>query len=580
MRRRGKKVYYMRNIKKLKIKPVLAALLAILLCLTGCKNPSGPRDESKESPEETGAFTESESGVPGTGDSSETETGDPEETGSEETDPSENPGFVRPSAPTAFTDTTFYYDYPEIGVTYTNAIREDLTRFFLPAAIWGTVVNRGAEAGALTAEIDLETTFQTVKGFGGSGCWWTNHLENYTEEQLDEMLILLYTADGIGLTTFRHNIGGGQSAETPDNKAATVCVEEFEGFMNIERDEGMKVIRKLQSLGIDEFTLFMNSPPLRLLKNGDSRGADDGSSNLPRENYEAYVKYCADIMELYALAGVPVRYLSPINEPQWEWGTTHNLQEGCHYEYQEVFDFDKMLIEEVEKRGLWTKVSVPESAAWYDKPYTVTLVNSMYMDPVFRGHVDHIAVHDYGGTSLDKKNARMQYMMNGVLWEVHMTEWANTDSKTWKPGPPTTIARSVVEDFTILNCTQYEWWTLLEDGGQLGKKDEATGLMTLTKNGYALGQFSKFMTGATRVKLSLTDEADEVYGMAFIKNGQVIVNLNNEAEEPRTVSLAGISGVGHVYTTDADYDLQYTGDVDAAYGITLLPGSVNTIVFE
>ena len=54
--------------------------------------------------------------------------------------------------------------------------------------------------------------------------------------------------------------------------------------------------------------------------------------NLPEENNEAYADYFLTITEYFIEKGVPVKYISPINEPNWSWGNGgYHGQEGCFY---------------------------------------------------------------------------------------------------------------------------------------------------------------------------------------------------------------------------------------------------------
>lgn len=72
-------------------------------------------------------------------------------------------------------------------------------------------------------------------------------------------------------------------------------------------------------------------------------------SNLDKSKYEAFAKYFIDIAEHFISEGYPVKYISPINEPQWKWGGDSVWQEGCHYEPKEVFDCYLVFAKELEK---------------------------------------------------------------------------------------------------------------------------------------------------------------------------------------------------------------------------------------
>ena len=87
-------------------------------------------------------------------------------------------------------------------------------------------------------------------------------------------------------------------------------------------------------------------------------------SNLSPENYQAFASYVMDVAE--------VKFLSPINEPQWEWT---GGQEGAHYEPEQTTEVYLAFLDELENRGALegVKLSGPESGEWkghcvYEKP--------------------------------------------------------------------------------------------------------------------------------------------------------------------------------------------------------------------
>ena len=93
--------------------------------------------------------------------------------------------------------------------------------------------------------------------------------------------------------------------------------------------------------------LFANRPPARLTKSGYTSGEETGKSNLPPENEEQFAKYLVDITELFVKEGIPVTYLSPINEPQWDW---KSRQEGCHYEPEQVISLSRKVALELHEK--------------------------------------------------------------------------------------------------------------------------------------------------------------------------------------------------------------------------------------
>lgn len=493
-----------------------------------------------------------------------------------------NPVQTEPSA-TQSAVYSFWVEPTEVHMT--EQLIAKLNTAFPDTIKRGTVINAGQAAQGLCFTPDSNKKYQTVEGFGASGCWWACFSDTWTDAQLDEALNLLYSKQyGIGLTSFRHNIGGGTS-EGFSGKGATKCVELFPGYYDLSQDEqGVKVLYKLQSLGVDYFTLFMNSPPARMTKSGSTLGNIDGSSNLSEECYEEYASFCADIVELYEKAGIPVKYLSPVNEPQWEWKAS-TWQEGCHYTSAEVAKLDVLVAQEFARRGLTTKVSIPETAAWYDDIYSRYLVSQLYRDKNLEGKIDHIAGHSYGSKTQHKTALAEFYAQMKMELPVHQTEWCIEQSREEDPCR-LSVCRTLHDDLTILNCSLWEWWVAIEPpgshegGGALMFLDEQSDAVVPNIQFYYLGQYSRFVTGATRVELNTDTENEQVYGSAYVKDGKTILILTNESEQPQSVCFGSLSGTGEAWQTSQTLRLQYIGDVDAAAGFELAPQSVTTIVFE
>ena len=75
-----------------------------------------------------------------------------------------------------------------------------------------------------------------------------------------------------------------------------------------------------------------------------------------KKNYATFLVY---VMEHFAKKGFPFDYLSPVNEPQWDWGG--NSQEGTPATNEEIYILDKYLSNEFSKRGLPTQIVIGEA---------------------------------------------------------------------------------------------------------------------------------------------------------------------------------------------------------------------------
>src|SRR5436190_15770315 len=78
---------------------------------------------------------------------------------------------------------------------------------------------------------------QTVEGFGASGAWWPNDLVNFAAEVQDRVAALLFGPDGLALSVYRYNIGGGGVGVTvPARAPETFLVSP--GVYDWSRDPG------------------------------------------------------------------------------------------------------------------------------------------------------------------------------------------------------------------------------------------------------------------------------------------------------------------------------------------------------
>jgi len=188
-------------------------------------------------------------------------------------------------------------------------------------------------------------TIQTFEGWGTSACWWPQMIED--ETMAEEIARALFSADGLNLDIYRYNVGGGEN----DNPASRIWerarrtesfyvynpgTEQYE--YDFSRDaNARRMLDKAVEQGAKEVVLFCNSPHFSMTRSGQaSGGLEESVSNLPPENYQAFVDYLLTIADWFVEQGYPVSGISPINEPQWGWGGGWVGQEGCHYTPEET----------------------------------------------------------------------------------------------------------------------------------------------------------------------------------------------------------------------------------------------------
>ncbi len=280
---------------------------------------------------------------------------------------------------------------------------------------------------------------QALKGWGTSACWWSHYCKD--EAVQEEICELLYGNSGLGLNIYRYNIGGGTDennyrAQNPWRRTESVYVYDREtqnGRWDFTLDKTAKdVMRRCLNKGnIDTLIVFANSPHWSLTSTGQASGSlMEHTCNLPMANYRRFAENFLDTTQALIDEGFPVKYISPINEPQWKWGGSYVWQEGCHYEPEEMAMVMHIFAEEIIKRNMDVKLYGPESGQmWGLTPRYLELLKSdalvMSVMPIFAYH----SYHDDNNVQF-----RMQFKKDIVQknpdLRFDMSEWCELPNKS------------------------------------------------------------------------------------------------------------------------------------------------------
>lgn len=439
-------------------------------------------------------------------------------------------------------------------------------------------------------KINKTKTYQTFEGFGASGAWWAQSV-GARPALCDEIARLLYDKDsGIGLSIYRYNLGAGSAdsgaGNCGDALRRTHSLETEDGGCDPFRDEAaVNMMRKAAEYGAREIVVFSNSPPERMTKNGKAHLDEKNAfrTNLAKENYGAFSAYILDAAERFLAEGLPVKYVSPVNEPIWKWT---GGQEGCHYSPLQARRLLRVCAEGIEARPALrgkVKLSGMESGdlRWFNKSYTRALLD----DGVIRRNIDAVDYHSYflPLPAPPFMNDRIAFMKRfrrfmdrrypGV--PLKMSEWCHMrGGRDAGMDSALVTARVIVEDLTVTNVASWSHWIACShydycDG--LIYYDTETDDYTLTKRYFVTGNFSKFIPfGAVRIDTDTGDK--EVLSAGFAYGGGTTVILANESEEPKFFfSPADMT----IYITDKENDL---AESRAARGepVKLPPRSVTT----
>lgn len=452
--------------------------------------------------------------------------------------------------------------------------------------------------------IDINKEYQTFDGIGASGAWWAQlvggweHIDTASFLPVrDRIAQLLYSkADGIGMSIYRYNIGGGSvhsgKGEFSQPSRATECFETAKGEYDWSRDgNAVYMMKKAVEYGADEVILFVNSPIERLTKNGLAHNKKHQifHENISKKNYKEFAQYCLDVTEHFVKEGVPVKYLSPVNEPIWIW---NGGQEGCFYRPRSVRKVFEAFAQELEKRPVLkgVKLSGAESGdlRWFNKSYTRQLLKNEKV----RKHLDAVDVHSYClpipiPVNIPFLNDRLAFVKRFRKWmdkkypdvPVKMSEWTHMQGgRDYGMDSAIVTATVMHEDFTLLNATSWQHWIAVSE------VDYCDGLIyinilektfEITKRYYVTGNYTKYLSrGAKRIDAVCDDE--DVLLTAFKDNGRIVLVAVNKSQAEKTISMPEEKSY-LVSITDENNNL--TEKQIVARELKLTPRSVTTIVW-
>lgn len=402
---------------------------------------------------------------------------------------------------------------------------------------------------------------QTVKGFGTSSCWWSQYCKGPAAKDIAE---LLYGKSGLNLNIYRYNIGGGTDENNyrvanPWRRTESMYVfdrEAEQGYYDYSRDKTAVDFMKLclSKGNIDTLILFANSPHWSVTSTGQASGSLlYHTCNLPKMNYRKFAEMFLNITEHFLDEGLPVKYISPINEPQWKWGGTYVWQEGCHYETEELIEVYRAFAEEIIKRKLPVKLYGPESGEMLGK--TEEYLNAMLADDIIMSVTDTFAYHSYHSDNSPETRIKFKNEIVGKHPELRfdMSEWCELPNKCHTKDFKGALitARIIGQDLVFGGAQSWTAWVAVnqtdihEDGFDYSdailSANNDFSEWYIAERYYAMAHFAKFVpVGSVCLDTGFfTDESNDFNVFTFrTPDGKYVAVIVNESEE-KEVTLNG-----------------------------------------
>ena len=494
----------------------------------------------------------------------------------------------------------------------------------------------GSENTVAELSVNLDMNLQTMESFGASDAWQGNFIGKYWPlDKRNKMADLLFSREldaegnpkGIGLSLWRFNLGAGSSeqgdaSDITDEWRRTECFTTDGVTYDMSKQAGQVWFMKAaKERGVEKLLAFANSAPVYLTQNGKAHASIKEFYNLKDGKMPELADFWVTSLDkLKTEHGLTIDYVSPFNEPQYEWDGSG--QEGSPATNTNIYNFVNVLSPKLQAKGLTAQIVVGEAGAY--EPLYKTVVGkesrSNQIDYFFGANSAKkitglsnvkktISGHSYWQawplselvSSRQQAASRIQGVGAVSLWssEYCVLESPGTSELPGGAGAGRDLgmplalwtARIISTDIAVGGVTSWQWWTAISRGdykdGLIHVDDNASkgagdanyckndGYIRDSKTLWALGNFSFFVKpGMVRVQIPSVDNAASVtdvmvtaYKDASTKKLVVVaVNISKSAKAYK-LNLAGGTLTGNKltpYTTSETLSLKKGTAVDAS----------------
>ncbi|MEZ2336881.1 glycoside hydrolase [Mucilaginibacter sp. RCC_168] len=474
-----------------------------------------------------------------------------------------------------------------------------------------------------TIYIDFSKTYQTVSNFGASDAWSCQFVGNWPDDKRNKIADLLFSADtytdgspkGIGLSLWRFNIGAG-SAQQADQSGIKDEWRRAESFLNTDgtynwQNQAGQVwfLKAAKKRGVKQFLGFTNSPPVQFTINKKAY-ASGGKVNIAADKYDAFATYLAKVVKgVEQVSKVKFDYISPINEPQWDW--SDGGQEGCPYNNTEIVGVIRSISKAFGAKKVGSKILVGEAGSINylftpgDKPGKGNQINDFFK-PASANYIGDlqevsktIAAHSYFTTSpMAAAVKAREVLANNVAAIKGLNYWQSEycilgdnagemDGNKRDLGIDAALylASVIHTDLTVANASAWQWWTAIsaydyKDGLIYIDKNKVDGNFYTSKMLWAMGNYSRFIRqGAVRVNTTVSSTASKPLLVSAFKDGKntvlVIINPNTNNVVARFNTGKAKVQFANSYLTSQTNELK-AGKIDGSK-ITIPSRSVITL---
>lgn len=493
--------------------------------------------------------------------------------------------------------------------------------------------------------LDFKSTEQTIHSFGASDCWRIQYIgENWPLEKREKIADLLFSSEydgwgnpiGIGLSLWRFNIGSG-SHEAGEKSGVsslwrrTECFWDNDGNWNWNKQKGQRwMLEAAKKRGVKYSLGFSITAPYFLTKNGMARASEKTKyANLREDAYLKYASFMAEVSDKFSFD-----YLSPINEPQWEWVSSR--QEGMQATNEECSRLIHLIDKEISKRNSKTKIVFGEAGdirylyrSETDKPDRDNQINEIFskdgiysinglenVAPILSGH-SYWSTWPIDSMSYIRSELRDKIRKKLPGFTYWQTEYCPMEKNSDNPNgggvrdltmkTALYVSRVIHYDLTVANASSWQWWTALSEwnykdglifvddgvlscGASKGNERmietcKRDGVFRTSKLLWAFGNYSFFVRpGMVRIS-NISDSHNKdfmVSSYVDFDEGNIAIVLINNSPQKTDIDLSFISVPKQIrtdkfkiYETSERCDLQYKGEMKKQ--VSIPPYSIITL---
>ncbi|MBO7660091.1 MAG: hypothetical protein J6S65_00955, partial [Bacteroidaceae bacterium] len=302
-----------------------------------------------------------------------------------------------------------------------------------------------------------------------------------------------------------------------------------------------------------------------------SNNSDSNGGELLESHYADWANYLNDYYKYMKNQGVTIDAVSIQNEPDW-----NASYQSCIWTGEKMAKFLRQYGSLIE-----CKIVAPE-AIHFSKNMHEPILN----DPEACAQLDIMGGHFYGwdGSSypLAAKKGKEVWMTEFLINERQQN---NNQNINWKDDG-FLFARSV-NDAMLANMSAWVHYSLKRYYGCLGDGTYGTTNNGITKRGYILSHYAKYVSGTTRIRHSLDDATGKLTSSAYLSvtGDSVVVMVLNPSSNTYSTTLSlpfnTMGGMQIVTTETQNVQKTALGLDEETYQplVTVAPYSVNTYIY-